>query len=246
MATPTIFTQVLSLGHHETFHRCVERYRGDTCIKSFSCYDQWLAMAFAQLTSRESLRDLEASLGARRALLYQMGFRGRVVRSTLADANERRDWRIFADWAQTLIRRARKLYATEPFALELEQTVYALDATVIDLCLSLFPWAHFRSTKAAIKLHTLLDLRGPIPTFVALTEGAVHDVNILDDLPIEAGAIYVMDRAYLDFARLARIARAGAFFVIRAKSNLKFYVVKSRPVDNRIEIARLQGAQHLR
>jgi len=231
MATPTIFTQVLSLGHHETFHRCVERYRGDTCIKSFSCYDQWLAMAFAQLTSRESLRDLEASLGARRALLYQMGFRGRVVRSTLADANERRDWRIFADWAQTLIRRARKLYATEPFALELEQTVYALDATVIDLCLSLFPWAHFRSTKAAIKLHTLLDLRGPIPTFVALTEGAVHDVNILDDLPIEAGAIYVMDRAYLDFARLARIARAGAFFVIRAKSNLKFYVVKSRPVD---------------
>ena len=231
MATPTIFTQVLSLGHHETFHRCVERYRGDTCIKSFSCYDQWLAMAFAQLTSRESLRDLEASLGARRALLYQMGFRGRVVRSTLADANERRDWRIFADRAQTLIRRARKLYATEPFALELEQTVYALDATVIDLCLSLFPWAHFRSTKAAIKLHTLLDLRGPIPTFVALTEGAVHDVNILDDLPIEAGAIYVMDRAYLDFARLARIARAGAFFVIRAKSNLKFYVVKSRPVD---------------
>ena len=231
MATPTIFTQVLSLGHHETFHRCVERYRGDTCIKSFSCYDQWLAMAFAQLTSRESLRDLEASLGARRALLYQMGFRGRVVRSTLADANERRDWRIFADWAQTLIRRARKLYATEPFALELEQTVYALDATVIDLCLSLFPWAHFRSTKAAIKLHTLLDLRGPIPTFVALTEGAVHDVNILDDLPIEAGAIYVMDRAYLDFARLSRIARAGAFFVIRAKSNLKFYVVKSRPVD---------------
>ena len=231
MATPTIFTQVLSLGHHETFHRCVERYRGDTCIKSFSCYDQWLAMAFVQLTSRESLRDLEASLGARRALLYQMGFRGRVVRSTLADANERRDWRIFADWAQTLIRRARKLYATEPFALELEQTVYALDATVIDLCLSLFPWAYFRSTKAAIKLHTLLDLRGPIPTFVALTEGAVHDVNILDDLPIEPGAIYVMDRAYLDFARLARIARAGAFFVIRAKSNLKFYVVKSRPVD---------------
>lgn len=231
MATPTVFTQVLSLGHHETFHRCVERYRGDACIKSFSCYDQWLAMAFAQLTSRESLRDLEASLGARRALLYQMGFRGRVVRSTLADANEWRDWRIFADWAQTLIRRARKLYATEPFALELEQTVYALDATVIDLCLSQFPWALFRSTKAAIKLHTLLDLRGPIPTFVALTEGAVHDVNILDDLPIEAGAIYIMDRGYLDFSRLARFTRAGAFLVIRAKSNLKFYVVESRPVD---------------
>jgi len=196
MATPTVFTQVLSLGHHETFHRCVERYRGDACIKSFSCYDQWLAMAFAQLTARESLRDLEASLGARQALLYQIGFRGRVVRSTLADANERRDWRIFADWAQTLIRRARKLYAAEPFAVELEQTVYALDATVIDLCLSLFSWAYFRSTKAAIKLHTLLDLRGPIPTFVALTEGAVHDVNILDDLPIEPGAIYIMDRGH--------------------------------------------------
>jgi hypothetical protein len=231
MATPTVFAQVLSLGHHETFHRCVERYRGDACIKSFTCYDQWLAMAFAQLTFRESLRDLEAALRARQSLLYQMGFRGRVARSTLADANELRDWRIFADWAQTLIRRARKLYASEPFALELDQTVYALDATVIDLCLSLFPWAHFRSTKAAIKLHTLLDLRGSIPTFVALTEGLVHDVNILDELPIEPGAIYIMDRGYLDFARLARFARASAFFVIRAKSNLKFYVVESRPVD---------------
>ena len=231
MATPTVFAQVLSLGHRETFRRCVERYHGDACIKSFPCHDQWLAMAFAQLTFRESLRDLEAALGARQSLLYQMGFRGRIVRSTLADANERRDWRIYADWAQTLIRRARKLYACDPFALELQQTVYALDATVIDLCLGLFPWAHFRSTKAAIKLHTLLDLRGSIPTFVALTEGAVHDVNILDELPIEAGAIYIMDRGYLDFARLARIARAGAFFVIRAKSNLKFYVVESRPVD---------------
>lgn len=160
-----------------------------------------------------------------------MGFRGRVVRSTLADANECRDWRIYADWAQTLIRRARKLYASEPFALELDQTVYALDATVIDLCLSLFPWAHFRSTKAAIKLHTLLDLRGSIPTFVALTEGLVHDVNILDELPIEAGARYLMDRGYLDFTRIARLATAGAFFVIRAKSNLKSYVVPSRPVD---------------
>jgi hypothetical protein len=231
MATPTVFAQVLSLGHRETFRRCVERYGGDAYIKVFPCHDQWLAMAFAQLTSRESLRDLEASLGARRPLLYQMGFRGTIARSTLADANERRDWRIYADWAQTLIRRARKLYATEPFALELEQTVYALDATVIDLCLSLFPWAHFRSTKAAIKLHTLLDLRGSIPTFVALTEGLVHDVNILDELPIEPGAIYVMDRGYLDFVRLARFTRASAFFVIRAKSNLKFYVVESRPVD---------------
>jgi len=214
MATPTVFAQVLSLGHRETFRRCVERYRGDAAIKSFPCHDQWLAMAFAQLTFRESLRDLEAALGARRPLLYQMGFRSRLARSTLADANERRDWRIYSDWAQALIRRARKLYAAEPFALELEQTVYALDATVIDLCLSLFPWAHFRSTKAAIKLHTL-----------------VHDVNILDDLPIEAGAIYIMDRGYLDFSRLARFTRAGAFFVIRAKANLKFYVVESRPVD---------------
>jgi hypothetical protein len=231
MATPTVFAQVLSLGHHETFHRCVERYRGDAGIKSFSCYDQWLVMAFAQLTFRESLRDLEASLGARQSLLYQMGFRGRVVRSTLADANERRDWRIYADWAQTLIRRARKLYAGEPFALELDQTVYALDATVIDLCLSLFPWAHFRFSKAAIKLHTLLDLRGSIPTFVALTEGATQEMRILDELPIEAGAIYVMDRGYLDYARLARFTRTGAFFVIRAKSNLKCYVVESRPVD---------------
>lgn len=231
MATPTVFTQVLSLGHHETFHRCVERYRGDACIKSFSCYDQWLAMAFAQLTARESLRDLEASLGARRSLLYQMGFRGRVARSTLADANERRDWRIYADWAQTLIKRARALYATEPFALELDQTVYALDATVIDLCLGLFPWAHFRSTKAAIKLHTLLDLRGSIPAFVTLTEGAVHEINLLDELPLEAGAIYVMDRGYLDFSRLRRFTQAGAFFVIRGKSNLKCYVVESRPVD---------------
>jgi hypothetical protein len=231
MATPTVFTQVLSLGHHETFHRCVERYRGDACIKSFSCYDQWLAMAFAQLTARESLRDLEAALSARQSLLYQMGFRGRVVRSTLADANECRDWRIYADWAQTLIRRARKLYASEPFALELDQTVYALDATVIDLCLSLFPWAVFRSGNAAIKLHTLLDLRGSIPTFVALTEGVVHEVTILDELPIEPGAIYVMDRGYLSFFRLARIAQAQAFFVIRAKSRLKSYVVESRPVD---------------
>jgi hypothetical protein len=231
MATPTVFTQVLSLGHHETFHCCVERYRGDACIKSFSCYDQWLAMAFAQLTARESLRDLEASLSARQSLLYQMGLRGRVARSTLADANERRDWRIYADWVQTLIKRARKLYATEPFALELDQTVYALDATVIDLCLGLFTWAHFRSTKAAIKLHTLLDLRGSISAFVTLTEGAVHEINLLDDLPLEAGAIYVMDRGYLDFSRLRRFTQAGAFFVIRGKSNLKFYVVESRTVD---------------
>jgi hypothetical protein len=222
---------VLSLGHQETFQRCVEHYRGDACIKFFTCYDQWLAMAFAQLTARASLSDLEASLSARRALLYQMGFRGRVVRSTLSNANERRDWRIYADWAQTLIKPARKIYAEEPVAIELDQTVYALDATVIDLCLSLFPWAHFHSAKAAIKLHTLLDLSGSIPTFVTLTEGAVHEVNILDELPFEAGAIYVMDRGYLDFARSGRFTQAGVIFVIRGKTNLKFYLVESRQVD---------------
>ena len=231
MGTPTVFAQVVGLGHRETFYRCVQRYQGDAGIKDFSCHDQWLAMAFAQLTFRESLRDLESSLAARTELLYQMGFRSRVCRSTLADANERRDWRIYADWAQSLMRRARKLYATEPFALELEQTVYALNATVIDLCLSLFPWAHFRTTKAAIKLHTLLDLRGSIPTFLALTDGKVHEVNLLDTLPIEPGSLYVMDRGYLDFARLARFTSRGAFFVIRAKSNLRFYVSASRAVD---------------
>jgi hypothetical protein len=231
MAAPTVFAQVVGLGHRETFRRCVYLYNGDACIKDFGCHDQWLAMAFAQLTFRESLRDLESSLAARAELLYQMGFRSRVRRSTLADANEQRDWRIYADWAQSLIRRARRLYADEPFALELEQTVYALDATVIDLCLSLFPWAYFRSTKAAIKLHTLLDLRGSIPSFLALTEGLVHEVNMLDEIPIEPGAIYVMDRAYLDFRRLARFTEAGAFFVIRAKSNLRFYVSGSHPVD---------------
>jgi hypothetical protein len=231
MASQTVFAQVVGLGHRETFRRCVYRYNGDASVKEFGCHDQWLAMAFAQLTFRESLRDVESSLAARSELLYQMGFRSRVRRSTLADANEGRDWRIYADWAQTLIRRARKLYATEPFALELDQSVYALDATVIDLCLSLFPWAHFRSTKAAIKLHTLLDLRGSIPSFLALTEGSVHEVNLLDDIPIEPGSIYVMDRGYLDFSRLARFTQAGAFFVIRAKSNLPSYVCASRPVD---------------
>ena len=231
MATPTVFAQVIALGHRETFHRCVQRYKGDAAVKDFTCHDQWLAMAFAQLTYRESLRDLESSLAARTELLYQMGFRSRVRRSMLADANEQRDWRIYADWAQTLMRRARALYVNEPFGLELDQTIYALDATVIDLCLSLFPWAHFRSTKAAIKLHTLLDLRGSIPSFLALTDGSVHEVNVLDVLPIESGAIYVMDRGYLDFLRLYRLAQSGAFFVVRAKCNLRSYVVTSNPVD---------------
>jgi hypothetical protein len=231
MAISTVFAQVMSLGHREVFRRCVARHEGDAYIKSFSCHDQWLAMAFAQLTHRESLRDLESALGSRAELLYQMGFRGRVQRSTLADANELRDWRIYADWAQALIRRARTLYASEPFALELDQTVYALDATVIDLCLTLFPWAHFRLSESAIKLHTLLDLRGSIPTFLALTNATVNELLVLDTLPIEPGSIYVMDRGYTDFARLARFTAAGAFFVIRAKSGLDYYVAQSRPVD---------------
>ena len=231
MAIPTVFAQVMSIGHREVFRRCVERYGGDAYIKSFSCHDQWLAMAFAQLTHRESLRDLESALGSRTELLYQMGFRGRVQRSTLADANEQRDWRIYADWAQALIGRARKLYASEPFAVELEQTVYALDATVIDLCLTLFPWAHFRLSESAIKLHTLLDLRGSIPTFLTLTNATVSEMLVLDSLPIEPGAIYVLDRGYTDFARLARFTAEGAFFVIRAKSGLDHYVVRTRPVD---------------
>jgi hypothetical protein len=231
MAVPTVFAQVMSIGHREIFRRCVERYGGDAYIKSFSCHDQWLAMAFAQLTHRESLRDVESALGSRAELLYQMGFRGRVQRSTLADANEQRDWRIYADWAQSLIRRARTLYASEPFALDLDQTVYALDATVFDLCLTLFPWAHFRLSESAIKLHTLLDLRGSIPTFLALTNATVSELLILDTLPIEPGAIYVLDRGYTDFARLARFTAAGAFFVIRAKAGLDHYVMRSRPVD---------------
>jgi hypothetical protein len=204
---------------------------GDAYVKRFSCHDQWLAMAFAQLTCRESLRDVEAALGARTELLYQMGFRSRVLRSTLADANEHRPWQLYADWAQGLIGRARRLYAAEPLAVELDQTVYALDSTIVRLCLSLFPWARYRSQEAAIKLHTLLDLRGSIPAFLTVTEAAVHDVNILDTVPIEPGAIYLIDRGYLDFARLRRLAQSGAFFVTRAKDNLRYYVAQSRPVD---------------
>lgn len=207
------------------------RYNGDAGVKDFGCHVQWPAMAFAQLTFRESLRDLESSFAARSELLYQMGFRGRVRRSTLPDANEQRDWRIYADWAQSVSRRARRPCADEPSPLELEQAVYALDAIVIDFCLSLFPWAYFRSTKAATKLHTLLDLRGSIPTFRAPSEGLVHEVNMLDEIPIEPRTIYVMDRAYLDFRRLARFTDAGAFFAIRAKSNLRFYVNASRLID---------------
>lgn len=232
MANSTVFAQFRSLGHREGFRRCVERYGGDVQVKSFSCHDQWLAMAFAQLTYRESLRDLAPALGSRTELLYQMGFRSQVLRSTLADANERRDWRIYADWAQTLIRRARQLYVNEPFAVELDQTIYAFDATVIDLSLTLFPWAHFRLRESAIKLHTLLDLRGSIPTFLALTEATVNEMLLLDALPIEAGAIYVFDRGYTDFQRLMRFfTTAGDFFVIRGKRALDFSVAERRAVD---------------
>lgn len=214
-----------------TLRRCVARYDGEHKVKRFSCLDQFLVMAFAQLTFRESLRDIEACLRAQIAKLYHMGIRGGVSRNTLSNANAVRPWRIYADFAQRLIAIARKLYAKEPLGVEISETVYALDATTIDLCLSLFPWAPFRSTKAAIKLHTLLDLRGNIPTFLHISNGKLHDVNILDQLIIEAGAFYVMDRGYLAFERLARFDRAGAFFVTRARRRLSFQRVRSLPND---------------
>ena len=213
------------------FHKCVERYQGDYWIKNFSCLDQFLCMAFAQLTYRESLRDIESCLRSMKSRLYHMGIRGRISRSTLADANEKRDWRIYADFAQVLIGIARSLYLDEDFGLELKETAYAFDSTTIDLCLSLFPWARFRKTKAAIKLHTLLNLRGSIPEFIHITTGRIHDVNALDLLLIEAGSFYVMDRGYLDFARLFAIHRSSAFFVTRAKKNLAAQRRYSRPVD---------------
>lgn len=228
---PPVFSQVMSFLPSKAFQRCVERYRGDFSVKRFSCLDQFRTMAFAQLTYRESLRDIEACLRAQSSKLYHMGIRGKVSRSTLADANETRDWRIYADLAHSLIPQARKLYLGEDFGVELDQTVYALDATTIDLCLSLFPWAEFRKTKSAIKLHTLLDLRGNIPTFIHISEGKVHEVNILDEIPPEAGAIYVMARGYLDFFRLQRLTQALAFFVIRAKNNLACRRLYSAPVD---------------
>jgi len=213
-----------------TFRRCVARYDGNRYKKSFSCLDQYLCMAFAQLTFRESLRDIEACLRAQKDKLYHMGFRGKVSRSTLADANESRDWRIYADLAQALIRIARPLYAEEDLGLELDNTVYALDASTIDLCLSVFPWALFRSTKSAVKLHTLLDLRGNIPTFIHISDGKLHDVNVLDILLPEPGAFYVMDRGYVDFTRLFTLHMAGSF-VIRAKSNTQYRRRYSHPVD---------------
>ena len=227
----TIFSQLMDFVPIYEFRKCVKRYNGNHKIKTFSCLDQFLCMAFAQLTYRESLRAIEASLQVTQDKLYHMGIRGKVSRNTLSNANMVRDWRIYADFAQVLIREARKLYANHSFGLELEQTVYALDATTIDLCLSLFPWALFRRRKGALKMHTLLDLRGNIPSVVIITHAKVHDVNILDYLTIEAGSIYVMDRAYLDFARLYNIHQCSAFFVTRAKSNFQFKRLYSNPVD---------------
>jgi hypothetical protein len=227
----TIFAQLLEHAPHHHFRRCVERYRGNLGIRSFRCWDQFLCMVFAQLTFRESLRDIEASLGSVPDRLYHMGIRSAVSRSTLADANEKRNWRIYADFAQILILEARRLYAGDSFGVELEETVYALDSTTISLCLSLFPWAHFRRTKSAIKLHTLLDLRGSIPSFLRITEARRSDVSLLDELLPEAGAIYVMDRGYVDFARLYNFTLAQASFVVRAKKNLRFKRRYSRTVD---------------
>jgi hypothetical protein len=228
---PLVFTQVMDFMPLKTFQRCVERYQGNFSVKNFSCLDQFRIMAFAQLTYRDSLRDIEACLRAQNNKLYHMGIRSKVSRSTLAEANEMRDWRIYADFAHHLISIARKLYQKEPLAVELKNTVYALDATTIDLCLSIFPWAHFRETRGAVRLHTLLDLRGNIPSFICISDGKLHEVNVLDIIPLEAGAFYIMDRGFLDFSRLHAITRASAFFVIRAKSNLKSCRLYSHPVD---------------
>ncbi len=226
-----VFAQVTQHLPLTTFRRCVARYGGEHMVKTFSCLDQYLSMAFAQLTYRESLRDIEACLRAQESKLYHMGIKSRVSRSTLADANEVRDWRIYADFAQSLIGIARRLYAGDPFGVDLKETVYALDASTIDLCLSVFSWAPFRSTKAAIKLHTLLDLRGNIPSFLHISDGKLHDVNVLDLLLPESGAFYIMDRGYIDFERLHHLHEAGSFFVTRAKSNLKAQRRYSHPVD---------------
>ena len=227
----TLFAQLMEFVPWTTFTRLVERYGGDHRVRTLSCAEQYRAMAFAQLTYRESLRDIETCLSAQTAKPYHMGFREPVRRSTLADANETRDWRIYAALAQTLIVRARKLYAGEDLGLDLKNTVYALDSTTIDLCLSVFPWAHFRSTKAAVKMHTLLDLRGNIPSFIHISDGKLHDVHALDMLLPELGAIYVMDRGYIDFGRLYRLHQGGAFFVTRAKSNLNAHRVYSASTD---------------
>ena len=226
-----IFSQIMDFMPLQTFRHCVGKYRGNFKVKTFSCLDQFLCMAFAQITYRESLRDIEVCLRSQNNKLYHMGIRGNVCRSTLADANEKRDWRIYAELAHSLITTARTLYSKDTFIEELDETIYALDSTTIDLCLSVFPWATFRKNKGAIKLHTLLDLRGNIPTFIYISDGKLHDVNALDLIPLEAGAFYVMDRGYVDFKRLHFFTEIAAFFVTRAKTNIKFRRLYSHPVD---------------
>jgi hypothetical protein len=227
----TVFSQLIQHLPEKEFQKCVARHNGDSNFRGFSCWDQLLAMAFAQLTYRESLRDIESCLRALGSKLYHLGFRGKVSRSTLADANESHDWRIFAEFAQVLIGIARPLHAHDPIGVDLDQSLYALDSTTIDLCLSLFPWAKFRQRKAAVKMHTLLDLHGNIPTFIRVTSGDVHDVNILDEIMPEAGAFYVMDRAYIDFQRLFVFTLSSAFVVVRTKSNVLIQRRYSHPVD---------------
>lgn len=227
----TVFSQLLSFLPDREFRRCVARYGGDARPRGFSCWDQYLAMTFAQLTYRDGLRDIEACLRSLGGKLYHMGFHGRVSRSTLADSNDTHDWRIYADFAQVLIRVARPLYVSDPIGLDLDGSLYALDSTTIDLCLSLFPWARFRTHRAAVKMHTLLDLHGNIPTFISITNGKVRDVNILDEIVPEAGAFYVMDRGYVDFERLYGLTASGAFFVVRTKSNVLLQRRYSHPVD---------------
>jgi hypothetical protein len=227
----TVFSQLIEHTPSKEFQKCVARYRGDSHLRGFSCWDQYLAMAFAQLTYRESLRDIEACLRAMGGKLYHMGFRGKVARSTLADANESHDWRIFADFAQILIGMARPLYARDPLGVDLNNSLYALDSTTIDLCLSLFPWARFRKHKAAVKMHTMLDLHGNIPTFIRITNGKVHDVNLLDEIMPEPGAFYVMDRGYIDFQRLFVFTLCSAFFVVRTKSNVLLQRRYSHAID---------------
>lgn len=226
-----VFSELIAHLPHQEFQKCVARYDSDPQWRRFSYWDQYLAMAFAQLTYRESLRDIEACLRSVTGKLYHLGFRGKVARTTLADANETRDWRIFAEFAHVLIRIARPLYADDPLGVDLDHSLYALDSTTIDLCLALFPWAKFRKHKAAVKMHTLLDLHGNIPTFIRISDGKLHDVNVLDEIVIEVGAFYVFDRGYLDFARLYRFTLSAAFFVTRTKENVVLQRRYSHPVD---------------
>lgn len=230
----TVFAQIIEYFSHNEFHRCVERYDGDHRVRKLTCWEQFLAMAFAQLTYRESLRDIEVSLAAHRHKLYHSGFRSFVKKSTLADANELRDWRIYADFAQTLIQTARPLYASVDFGLDLQRSIYALDSTTIDLCLALFPWASFRRAKGAVKLHTMMDVQSAIPVFIDITHGKIHDVEALDHICPEPGSYVVMDRAYMDFERLYRLTQSLTYFVIRAKENLQFQRRRSAPVDKSI------------